>query len=276
MVCKFYIPYFFMVTERRYKIMNQLTLTECSKRRLDETYLAVYAIKNEINLKKNESIEKSDIYTLIGIDIKGYRQFINIYQEKVNNKRFWLDCFESLKARGLKNILFLSVDNNKNMKRTAKIAFPDITFVDSITDIVSKFTKYTVEKDSRKLASKLHSLYTQRTLTECKDELKRFSDVYNNVIQQKLIQKYLNNMDNLYKYSQNIRFLLFKHSANMFFYDTIRVLFNSNSNYISQIEEIYSAIGQASDYFGFTSFKKKEWILILNDLIQLYPKVELI
>lgn len=29
--------------------MNQLTLMECSKRRLDETYLVVYAIKNEIN-----------------------------------------------------------------------------------------------------------------------------------------------------------------------------------------------------------------------------------
>lgn len=256
--------------------MNQLTLMECSKRRLDETYLVVYAIKNEINLKKSEYIEKSDIYTLIGIDIKGYRQFINIYQDRTNNKRFWLDCFEALKARGLKNILFLSVDNNKNIKRTAKIAFPDITFVDSLTDIVPKFSKYTVEKDAKKLASKLHSLYTQRTLTECKEELKRFSDVYNNVIQQKLIQKYLNNMDNLYKYSQNIRFLLFKHSANMYFYDTIRLLFNSNSNYISQIEEIYDKIGQTSDYFGFTSFKKREWILILNDLIQLYPKVDLI
>lgn len=234
--------------------MNQLTLMECSKRRLDETYLVVYAIKNEINLKKSEYIEKSDIYTLIGIDIKGYRQFINIYQDRTNNKRFWLDCFEALKARGLRNILFLSVDNNKNIKRTAKIAFPDITFVDSLTDIVPKFSKYTVEKDAKKLASKLHSLYTQRTLTECKEELKRFSDVYNNVIQQKLIQKYLNNMDNLYKYSQNIRFLLFKHSANMYFYDTIRLLFNSNSNYISQIEEIYDKIGQTSDYFGFTSF----------------------
>ena len=32
--------------------MNQLTLTECGKRRLDETYLVVYAIKNEINIKK--------------------------------------------------------------------------------------------------------------------------------------------------------------------------------------------------------------------------------
>ena len=48
-------------------------------------------------------------------------EFINIYQDRVNNNRFWLDCFETLKARGLKNILYLSVDDNKNMKRTAKI-----------------------------------------------------------------------------------------------------------------------------------------------------------
>ena len=121
--------------------MNKLTLTECSRRKLDETYIAVYAIKNEINIKKGDYIEKSDIYTLIGIDIKGYRQFINIYQDRVNNNRFWLDCFESLKSRGLKNILFLSVDDNKNMKRTAKIAFPDVVFVDSLTDIAPKFSE---------------------------------------------------------------------------------------------------------------------------------------
>ena len=41
-------------------------------------------------------------------------------------------------------------------------------------------------------------------------------------------------MEYLYKYSQNIRTLLFKHSANMEFYDKIRLSFNSNSNYISQ------------------------------------------
>ena len=110
-------------------IMNELTLTECSKRRLDDTYIVVYAIKNEINIKKADYIEKSDIYTLIGIDIKGYRQFLNIYQDRINNNRFWLDCFEGLKSRGVKNILFLSVDDNKNIKRTAKIAFPDIVFV---------------------------------------------------------------------------------------------------------------------------------------------------
>lgn len=256
--------------------MNQLTLLECSKRKLDETYLIIYAIKNEINIKKSDYIEKSDVYTLIGVDIKGFRQFINIYQDRVNNNRFWLDCFESLKARGLKNVLFLSVDDNKNMKRTAKIAFPEVIFVDSLTDIIPKFYKYTHEKDAKKLASKLHSLYTQKTLSECKEELKKFSEIYNNVIQQKLIQKYLSNIENVYKYSQNIRKLLFKHSANLEFYDTIRLAFNSNSNYVLELEEIYEKLGSLNEHFGFTSFKKKEWTLMLNDIIQIYPKMDFI
>ena len=256
--------------------MNELTLTECSKRRLDDTYIVVYAIKNEINIKKADYIEKSDIYTLIGIDIKGYRQFLNIYQDRINNNRFWLDCFEGLKSRGVKNILFLSVDDNKNIKRTAKIAFPDIVFTDSLTDIVPKFFKYTPEKDAKKVASRLHALYTQKTLADYKETLKAFNSIYNNVIQQKLVEKYLSNVESVYKYSVNIRQLLFKHSANIEFYDKIRLSFDSNNNYVLDIDEIYSKLGDIKTYFGFISFKKKEWTLILNDLIQIYPNINFI
>lgn len=256
--------------------MKELTLLESTKRKLDETYVVVYAIKNEINIKKGECIEKSNVYSLIGIDIRGNRQCLNIYQDKINNNRFWLDCFEGLKSRGIKNILFLSVDDNKNMKRTAKIAFPEIIFVDSITYIAPKFYQYTTEKDIKKLAGKIHKLYTKKTLTEYKEELKIFKDMYNNVIHQRLEQKYLNNVETVYKYSQNIRILLFKHSANIELYDKIRRTFKSNDNYISNIEEIYEKLEENKNYFGYTSFKKREWTLILNDLIQIYPKVEFI
>lgn len=256
--------------------MNQLTFAECSKKRLDKTYLVVYAIKNEINIKKGDYIEKSDVYTFIGIDLKGFRQFINIYQDRVNNNRFWLDCFESMKSRGLQNILFLSVDDNKNMKRTARVAFPDVVFVDSLTYIVPKYYKYTSERCARNLASKLHSLYTQNTLTDFKEVFKQFSETYNNSIHQKLASKYLSNIETQYKYSNNIRNLLFKHSANLEFYDRIRLSFNSNSNYVLEIDEIYDKLGNINDFFGFTSFKKREWTLILNDLIQIYPKIDFI
>ena len=94
--------------------------------------------------------------------------------------------------------MFLSVDNNRNMKRTAKIAFPDIVFVDSLTDIVPKFFKYIAERDAKKVASRLHSLYTQKTLSDYKEVLKGFNSVYNNVIQQKLVEKYLCNVEGIY------------------------------------------------------------------------------
>ena len=256
--------------------MQKLSLNECSKKRLEEVYLVVYAIKNEINIKKGDYIETTDIYTLVGIDKKGYRQLLNIYQDRANNNRYWLDCFESLKSRGVRHILFLSVDDNKNMKRTAKIAFPDIIFVDSITDIIPKFYKYTPEKNCKKVASKLHDLYTQNTTSEFKSEFDAFKANYNNVIHQKLIEKYLSNMESLYKYSINIRKMIFKHSANMELYDKIRLSFNHNKNYVEDLNEIYEKLGSIEDYFGYTSFKKREWMLILNDLIQMYPKIEFI
>ena len=256
--------------------MNKLTMNECAKKRLTDTYLIVYAIKNEINIKKGEYIETTDVYTLIGVDKTGYRQLLNIVQDRINNNRYWLDYFETLKSRGLKNILFLSVDDNKNMKRTAKIAFPNITFVDSLTDIIPKFSKYSFEKDERKLKSKIHNLYTQKTLTEFKQFFDQFKKEYNNVIHQKLIEKYLSNVESLYKYSVNIRLLMFKHSANIYLYDRIRLIFDNHHNFVTNLDEIYDKLGEINKYFGFTSFKKKEWTLILNDFIQLFPSMEFI
>ena len=92
------------------------------------------------------------------------------------------------------------------------------------------------------------------------------------------IRSKVNNIESIYKYSYNIRLLIFKHSANMTFYDKIRISFNRNNQYILEIDEIYNKLKEKNinKYFGFTSFQKKEWTLILNDIIQIYPQLELI
>lgn len=64
----------------------------------------------------------------------------------------------------------------------------------------------------------------------------------------------------------------------MFFYDKIRIIFNQNNQFILEFDEIFDKLKEDNidKYFGFTSFQKKEWTLILNDIIQLYPDLELI
>ena len=90
---------------RKKENMEYLKLNELTKKKLEETYIVIYAIKNEINVKKADIIEKNNIYTFIGIDIKGIRHLLNIYADKVNNSHFWLDVFEGLKSRGIKKRL---------------------------------------------------------------------------------------------------------------------------------------------------------------------------
>ena len=256
--------------------MENLKVVDYTKKRLDDMYLVVYAIKNDINIKKGDIIENIDIYTFIGINKRGIRQLVGIYQDRPLNNRYWLDIFENFKSRGLNTVLFLSVDDNKNLKRTAKIAFPMISFIDSLTFVTSRFDKYVSERSSRKVATRIHRLYSQNTLNDYKNEFSNFTETYNNIIHKKLIEKYLNNLEGYYKYSVNIRNLLFKHSANSNIYDKIRLAFNSNKNYIIDLNEIYEKLESMDRFFGFISFNKKQWTLILNDLMQLFPDIEFI
>ena len=109
-----------------------------------------------------------------------------------------------------------------------------------------------------------------------KNVFKSFSERYNNVIHKNLIKKYLNNVENTYRYSQNIRNLLFKHSANVQYYDKIRLTFD-NTKYINSFDDLYNELDDNKyKYFGYKSFQKKEWTLILNDLIQIYLDIEFI
>lgn len=256
--------------------MQSLKLIDYTKKRLDDMYVMMYAIKNDINIKKADIIENIDVYTIVGINRKGIRQLVGIYQDRPLNNRYWLDIFETFKSRGLNTILFLAIDDNKNFKRTVKITFPMVTFVDALTYIATKFDKYTSEKSSRKVVSRIHKLYSQPTIQDFKNNFANFKESYNNIIHQKLIEKYLNNIEGYYKYSFNIRNLLFKPSANARIYDRIRLSFNSNETYINDLNEIYEKLESMDRFFGFISFNKKQWTLILNDLMLLYPDIEFI
>ena len=61
-------------------------------------YVMMYTIKNDLNVKKGDVIENINIYTLVGINKKGIRQLVGIYQDRPLNNRYWLDIFESLKT----------------------------------------------------------------------------------------------------------------------------------------------------------------------------------
>lgn len=61
--------------------MQNLKLIDYTKKRLDDMCVMMYTIKNDLNVKKGDIIENINIYTLVGINKKGIRQLVGIYQE---------------------------------------------------------------------------------------------------------------------------------------------------------------------------------------------------
>ena len=84
--------------------MQNLKLIDYTKKRLDDMYVMMYTIKNDLNVKKGDIIENINIYTLVGINKKGIRQLVGIYQDRLLKNRYWLDIFESIKRKVISSI----------------------------------------------------------------------------------------------------------------------------------------------------------------------------
>ncbi len=73
--------------------MQNLKLIDYTKKRLDDVYVMMYTIKNDLNVKTGDIIENINIYTFVGINKKGIRQLVVIYQDRSLNNRYRLDIF---------------------------------------------------------------------------------------------------------------------------------------------------------------------------------------
>ncbi len=96
------------------------SLEEIEMTQLDECYLIMYAIKVKANIKKEDQIRKQNMYVLIGLNPQGRRKYIGAYLDDVTNHRYWLDIFEQLKSKGIKDIIYLSVNDNIYLKNALK------------------------------------------------------------------------------------------------------------------------------------------------------------
>ena len=61
------------------------------------------------------------------------------------------------------------------------------------------------------------------------------------------------------------------------YFEKENLLTFDDKKYINSFDDLYNELDNNKyRYFGYTSFQKKEWTLILNDLIQIYPNIEFI
>ncbi len=126
-------------------------------RYLDPVYVAVYVDRIYVNISsedKNKPESQQAVYMLLGIDMVSRKNVLGLWIDPTDSQTMWLDIFNNLKKRRVKNIFFICADNVPGVEEGAKKVFPDTVVLCSIAHLMRNSLEFTKDKKNFRKAIK--------------------------------------------------------------------------------------------------------------------------
>ena len=248
-------------------------MVEITNKNYKETYILVSMITNKISVKnKDDKIVEKELNTLIGIDVNGDRQILGLSIYDKLNTHYFLDLFEILKSRGIKNIYFFSSHEYSNIKKSLKISFPNTIWIDSLTMNIVYFWKYLSFRGRGQLVTRLKDMYVQDNFEDAGVIIHYMREEYqNNQLFLLVFAKYFYDIEKYYQYDLVIRKFLFNHYSYTGIYDMIK---QTNKVKILTTNEFIEEIrNNLLDLEKNRLYNKQTWSNIINHCFTYFPEL---
>ena len=246
-------------------------MIEITNKNYKETYLLVSMITNTIRIKnKDDKVGEKELNTLIGIDVNGDRQILGLsICDKLNN-HYYLDLFEILKSRGIKNIYFFSSHEYSNIKKSLKISFPNTLWIDSLTMNIVYFWRYLSFRGRGQLVTRLKDMYVQNTFEDAYVIIQYMREEYqDNQLFLLVFDRYFKDIELYYEYDLIIRKFLFNHYSYTGIYDMIKQI---NQKEIETFNHFLNHIKpKLLDLEKNRLYNKQTWSNIINHCFTYFP-----
>lgn len=146
---------------------------EWQERPLEEVYAIVFMDAIHYHVRSEGRIVKRAVYIAIGIDMSGRKDVLGMYVGENESAKFWLSIMNSLKNRGVEEILIACIDGLTGFPQAIDAVYPHAEIQQCIIHQIRNSTKYVSYKDLKKLMADLKLVYAapDETLAlECLDE----------------------------------------------------------------------------------------------------------
>ena len=98
-------------------------------RPLYEIYPVVFIDSTHYSVRENGIVKKLAAYVILTINLDGRKKFLNIESGENESAKYLLGVLNSLKKRGLKDILILCADGLTGLKDDVATAFTQTEFI---------------------------------------------------------------------------------------------------------------------------------------------------
>jgi len=134
-------------------------IEEWQTRALSEVYPILYIDGIVFNVRKDKVVQKVTAYVVIGVDASGMKDVLMIEVGETESAKFWLSVFNSLKNRGVKDVLLICSDGLSGIKEAIEAAFPMAENQRCIVHMVRNTLTYVSYKYRKEFASDLKAIY---------------------------------------------------------------------------------------------------------------------
>lgn len=154
------------------------TANEWQNRPLKKFYSFIFVDCLYVNIRKEMETKNCAVYVVLGYDVNGIKDILGIWIGESEGKHYWMQIFDEIKARGVEDILFISMDGVSGLEEGAKSIFKDVVVQRCIVHLIRNSIKYIPSKDYKAYTAQLKKVYGASSLKAAEAEFERFKQAW--------------------------------------------------------------------------------------------------
>ena len=154
------------------------TAKEWQNRPLKKFYTFVFVDCLYVTIRKEMETKSCAVYVILGYDVNGVKDILGLWIGESEGKHYWMQIFDEIKARGVEDILFISMDGVSGLEEGARSIFKDVVVQRCIVHLIRNSIKYVPTKDYKAFTSQLKKVYGAASLKAAEAEFERFKQTW--------------------------------------------------------------------------------------------------
>lgn len=210
-------------------------IKEWQERPLQSVYAMVILDAVHYNVRENGIVIKKAAYVAIGTDLDGKKDVLGIWLGVSESSKYWLSVLNGLKNRGVQDILIASVDGLSGFVEAINVAYPQTEVQRCIIHQIRSSTRYVSYKDIKQFTADLKPVYkapTEEAALLSMDEFEaKWGGKYPLAVKSWRVN--WNELSTMFKYSPEIRKLIYTTNAIENFNRQLRKVTKTKSAFVS-------------------------------------------
>ena len=154
------------------------TAEEWQNRPLKKFYTFLFVDCIYVTIRKEMETKNCAVYVVLGYDADGRKDVLGLWIGESEGKHYWMQIFDEIRARGVEDVLFISMDGVSGLEEGARSIFQDVVVQRCIVHLIRNAIKYIPSKDYKAYSAQLKKVYGAPSLKAAEAEFERLKQAW--------------------------------------------------------------------------------------------------